>query len=103
MTGLPPTIIARYIAARLVLPVLLIVYAAHSATPAQRLALVRDHLLYQPHQPGPPHQHRGTQDDQAPHEAGRPLIRRGAPIGAGQASGAGTTVLPCGEWIFPSR
>ena len=54
LAGLPPYIIICYISARLILPVVLIVYAAHGATPTQRIALVRDYLLYQPTTPDRP-------------------------------------------------
>ncbi|MGD9529969.1 MAG: hypothetical protein AB7I38_11955 [Dehalococcoidia bacterium] len=48
LAGLPPHIIACYILGRLILPVLLIAYAAHGATPTQRIALVHAYLLNQP-------------------------------------------------------
>jgi hypothetical protein len=48
LAGLDPLIITSYLGVRLLLPVLLIVYAAHGATPAQRIALVRAYLLHQP-------------------------------------------------------
>jgi hypothetical protein len=44
VAGLPPGTVAAYLAARLLLPVVLIGFASRGATPAQRIALVRDHL-----------------------------------------------------------
>lgn len=46
LAGLPAHIIACYILGRLILPVLLIIYAAHDAAPSQRIALVRAYLLH---------------------------------------------------------
>ena len=45
LTGLPPAAVAVYVLLRLLIPVGLIVLAAHDASPAQRIALVRDYLL----------------------------------------------------------
>lgn len=42
--GLPPSVVGAYLAARLLLPVVLIGFVSWGATPAQRIALVRDHL-----------------------------------------------------------
>lgn len=44
LAGLPPTAVGAYLAARLLIPVLLIVYATRGATATQRVALVRDYL-----------------------------------------------------------
>jgi hypothetical protein len=44
LTGLPPLVIAGYLLVRLLIPVLLIVYATRAATPAQRITLVRTYL-----------------------------------------------------------
>jgi len=41
---LPPAVVCGYMAARLLIPVLLILFAGQGATPEQRIALVRDHL-----------------------------------------------------------
>ena len=49
--GLPPAAVGCYLGARLVIPVLLILFAGRGATPAQRIALVRDHLAVDAGQP----------------------------------------------------
>lgn len=45
LAGLPPALVCGYLAARVLIPVLLIVLASCGATPAQRIALVRAYLL----------------------------------------------------------
>lgn len=45
LAGLPPAGVYGYLLARLLIPVLLIVLAAHRATPTQKIGLVRDYLL----------------------------------------------------------
>jgi hypothetical protein len=42
--GLPPTLVGCYLGARLIIPIVLIIFAGRGATPAQRIELVRDHL-----------------------------------------------------------
>lgn len=42
--GLPPAVVAGYLATRMLIPVLLILFASRGATAKQRIALVRDHL-----------------------------------------------------------
>jgi hypothetical protein len=51
LAGLPPVtayLVLGYLLARLLIPVLLIVLATRSATPTQRIGLVRDYLLHVP-------------------------------------------------------
>jgi hypothetical protein len=51
LAGLPPVtayLVLGYLLARLLVPVLLIVLATRSATPTQRIGLVRDYLLHVP-------------------------------------------------------
>jgi hypothetical protein len=51
LSGLPPVtayLVLGYLLARLLIPVLLIVLASGSATPTQRIGLVRDYLLHEP-------------------------------------------------------
>lgn len=45
LAGLPPTLVATYLILRLIIPVVLIALATRSATPAQRINLVRAYLI----------------------------------------------------------
>lgn len=45
LTGLPTSVICSYLAARLLVPVFLIVFAARGASTPQKIGLVRDYLL----------------------------------------------------------
>lgn len=45
LTGLPTYVICSYLAARLLVPVFLIVFAARGASTPQKVRLVRDYLL----------------------------------------------------------
>ena len=45
LAGLPPSVTAAYLVCRLLVPIALIITAAHGATPNQRIALVRSYLL----------------------------------------------------------
>jgi hypothetical protein len=44
LSGLPPEAAYGYLAARFLIPVLLIVHATRGATPTQRISLIRDYL-----------------------------------------------------------
>lgn len=45
LAGLPPAAVYGYLFARLLIPVLLIVLAAHGATPKQKIGLVRGYVI----------------------------------------------------------
>lgn len=45
LAGLPPTVVAAYLILRLIIPVILIALATRTATPAQRINLVRAYLI----------------------------------------------------------
>jgi hypothetical protein len=51
LSGLPPAVMFSCLLARVLIPVLLIVFAGRGATPAQRIGLVRDYLIGAPARP----------------------------------------------------